>query len=111
MMPKHEGITIKLAGEEYVVPPLSLGQVKRLLPNIEKMQQGTDTLDKFSSVVAIAHAALNRNYPDLKYEDVEELIDMGNFKAVLDAVMGASGFQRGGAQAGSDQTGTKSTPI
>jgi hypothetical protein len=109
-MPKYEGTTINLAGADYIVPPLSLGQVKRLLPNIEKMQQGTDTLDKFSSVVAIAHAALSRNYPDLKYEDVEELIDMGNFKAVLDAVMGASGFQRGEAQAGSDHTGTKSTP-
>lgn len=110
-MPKHDGITIKLAGEDYVVPPLSLGQVKRLLPNIEKMQQGSDTLAKFSSIVAIAHAALSRNYPDLKYEDLEEILDMGNFKTVLDAVMGASGFPRGEAPAESIQTGTKSTPI
>ncbi len=109
-MPKHDGIPLKLGGEEYVVPPLSLGQVKRLLPNIEKMQAGTDTLDKFSSVVAIAHAALSRNYPELKYEDVEELVDMGNFKTVLDAVMGASGLARGEAPAGNAQTGMRSTP-
>ncbi len=105
-MPKHEGITLKLGGEEYVVPPLSLGQVKRLFPVIEKMQSASDTVDKFSSLVAIAHAALSRNYPELKFEEVEELVDMGNFKTVMDAVMGASGFLRGGAPAGSVQTGT-----
>ena len=105
-MPKHDGITLKLGGEEYIVPPLSLGQVKRLFPVIEKMQSAGDTLDKFSSLVAIAHAALSRNYPELKFEEVEELVDMGNFKKVMDAVMGASGFLRGEAPAGSVQTGT-----
>ncbi len=105
-MLKHDGITIKLAGQDYVVPPLSLGQVKRLFPIIEKMQSAGNTVEKFSSLVAIAHAALSRNYPDLKIEEVEELVDMGNFKMVMDTIMGSSGFLPGEAVRGSVQTGT-----
>jgi hypothetical protein len=104
-----EGITIKLNGAEYVIPPLNLGQVKRLLPVLDAMQKTTEPMEKFSSVVTVTHAALSRNYPEMKIEDVEELIDLGNIKMVLDAVMGVSGLLRGEANLGSVLTGIPST--
>jgi hypothetical protein len=106
MDPKFEGVTLKFGEDEFVIPPLNLGQVKRLLPTIEKMQNGTDTIEKFNAVVAVAHAALSRNYPDLKLEQVEEMVDLGNLKKIIDAVMGLSGFLPGEARPGSAQTGT-----
>ena len=101
-----EGIKIKRGEAEYIIPPLSLGQVKKLYPIIEKMQNGTDTLEKFNAVVVVAQAALSRNYPEITAEAIEEIIDLGNIKSIIDAVMGISGFVSGGAPPGSVPTGT-----
>lgn len=103
---KFEGVALKFGEGEFVIPPLNLGQVKRLIPLIEKMRNGTDDAEKFDAVVTVAHAALSRNYPDLTIEQVEEMVDLGNLKKVIDAVMGISGFVSGEAQPGSAQTGT-----
>jgi len=106
-----DGIILKLNGMEYTIPPLTLGQVKRLLPVIEKMQKESEPIEKFESVVKVAHAAFSRNYPDMKVEEIEEMIDLGNMKMVLDAIMGVSGFLRGEADLGSVLTGKISTAI
>ncbi|MBF0462507.1 MAG: hypothetical protein HQL87_14075, partial [Magnetococcales bacterium] len=41
--PRHEGVAIQLAGQEWIVPPLSFGQLKRLLPRFQTMQTGVLT--------------------------------------------------------------------
>lgn len=88
-----DGITMKLAGEEYIVPPLTFRQLKAHYPLIEELNKpDTAPITKMESIVKLTHAALSRNYPDLTIERVEELIDMGNLKAVSEAVLGSSGF-------------------
>jgi len=108
--PKIDGVTMKLGGEDYVIPPLNFRQLKNLYPVIEGMQGETDPLKRFEAVVKITHAALSRNYPEITLETVEDLIDLNNLKSLIDAIMGISGFLRGEAEAGSGLIGTRSMP-
>lgn len=87
-----EGATIKLAGTEYVVPPLNLSSIKRLKADLLKVNSGEANEDAMDSIARIVHAALVRNYPDMTIEQVEEKLDLQNFPQVLAAVMGNSGF-------------------
>ena len=82
-----EGTTLKLRGKEYVIPALSLKQWKKFLPLIRKLQSCGNTAKNITGLATIAHAALSRNYPDLKVEDVEDLIDLSNILTIMEAIM------------------------
>jgi len=107
--PKIDGEKLILGGREFIVPPINLKRLKNLLPLIESLTKETDTLKQMDGTSQILHAALSRNYPEITLDEVEEMIDLGNFMSVLKAVLGGSGFLPGGAMAGNVQTGMKST--
>ena len=48
----------------------------------------------------IVAAALQRNYPEMTPDKVENLLDLGNASAVLNAVLTGSGLKPGGAAMG-----------
>lgn len=88
------GVAITMGGQEWVVPPLTLGQLRRLLPKVRQLseigaQMGETQIGVLVEIVA---AALQRNYPELAAEAVEELLDLGNAAAVLNAVLTGSGL-------------------
>ncbi len=103
-----EGMTLKIGGAEYIIPPLNFRQLKKLYPVIEQMQKTDNPMDQMQAVVTIAQAALSRNYPEMTIEQVEEMIDLNNIRQVIEAIMGISGFLRGEAVRGSVQTGAAS---
>jgi len=108
----YPGIEKELGGKAYVIPPLSLGQVRRLQNQLEKWTGAVD--DKSVAVcIETVHAALSRNYPDVTVEQVEEWLDLGNMVELMQAVMYVSGMLRKAeeekkAQAGMS-TGTSSS--
>jgi len=51
-------------------------------------------------LVDIVTAALQRNYPEMTPGKVENLLDLGNASAVLNAVLTGSGLKPGGVPAG-----------
>ena len=114
---KHQGVTLKLGDRELEIPPLSIGQLKRLAKEVSALQElkpGTainvDMMDMFLNVV---HAALSRNYDDVPREWLEDAVDLGNMVDVINAVMNVSGFERRFNEQGkppSQLTGTGSTP-
>jgi hypothetical protein len=91
------GIEISMGGKDWTVPPLTLGQLRRLTPKLRLMstieERGlTDEhIDTTSEIVA---TALKRNYPEVTVGEVLELLDMGNFQTVLQAVLAGSGLKR-----------------
>jgi hypothetical protein len=91
------GITLAMGGRDWVVPPLTLGQLRRLSPDLGRITSGSKVLDAetIGAVVKIVVAALRRNYPDITDEAAEELLDLGNANAVLAAVLTGSGLRRG----------------
>jgi hypothetical protein len=91
---KHAGITLVLGGQEYVVPPLSLGAWEQMQ---ERMSTFTgDLSDKAQVATAIdaALAALKRNYPSMTREELSDMLDIGNMVDVVGAVMDVSGARR-----------------
>jgi hypothetical protein len=102
------GVTIEMGGQEWQVPPLTLGQLRRLWPKITDLTS-QDTLLIMDAVCEIVAAALSRNYPDMTIERVADLIDLENRERVVNAVMGGSGFLAGEAGAVSRANGAAST--
>jgi hypothetical protein len=92
------GVRLAMGGREWTVPPLTLGQLRRLegLLNVMRgingrgnfMDEGT-----IDAVVAIVGAALRRNYPEVDDDQVADLLDLGNAGTVLAAVLISSGLR------------------
>ena len=94
--PQHEGITVHFAGNDWVVPALSLGQLKKLMPHFQSLQGGQFSIEQIDSTLLVIHAALSRNYPSLQLEDVEDLVDLASMPIIMDAILRASGLVRQG---------------
>jgi hypothetical protein len=88
-------------GKEYEVPSLSFGDVRRFkkdgtldrvpLNGLTVMAGSEEIQD---AAITVLHAALLANYPDLKREEVEAELDLGNTERAMEAVMATSGLKR-----------------
>jgi len=89
------GIMVSMGGQQWTVPPLTLGQLRRLMPKVQQLTEiGSQMGEKqIRILVEIVAAALQRNYPDISVEIVENLLDLGNAGAVLNAVLTGSGLR------------------
>lgn len=87
-----DGIAVRMGGADWVVPPLTLGQMRRLWPTIQKLGDVGAGMDEtqIGTVSEIVAAALSRNYPDMTAEKAEDLLDLGNAATVLHAVLTGS---------------------
>jgi hypothetical protein len=89
------GVMVGMGGQQWTVPPLTLGQLRRLMPKVRQLteigaQMGETQIGVLVEIVA---AALQRNYPEMTTETVENLLDLGNAGAVLNAVLTGSGLR------------------
>ncbi|MGH7116307.1 MAG: hypothetical protein ACREE9_17660 [Stellaceae bacterium] len=89
------GVMVAMGGQEWTVPPLTLGQLRRLMPKVRQLteigaQMGETQIGVLIEIVA---AALQRNYPDMTPETVETLLDLGNAGTVLNVVLTGSGLR------------------
>ena len=116
--PRFAGDPVDLGGMSYIVPPLSLGAVKALLPTIQRIVIGqggavADPFGQLDDVLDICHAALLRNYPELSRDALVELVDLTNFSELVAAVVRRSGLaavqEKNGAAVASPFTGPRST--
>ena len=106
--PKFEGVKVMIGGAEYVVPPLNLRQIKQFQDTIgEQMKKASAAsgdglnLTELDSMKEVILAAMQRNYPELSAEWIDENIDMGNLISVFVAAMGVSGLKKAAAELGS----------
>lgn len=109
------GKWVLIGGEEFLVPPLSLRSVVDLEDRVQALRNieaGRPTPEQMNTVAEIVHAALARNYPSISVDDVGDMLDLGNFDAVLSAVLSIGGFRKEPVASGEVQpeapTGTAS---
>lgn len=86
-----EGVPLILAGNEYLVPALSLAAFRRLGPRLAALESSGDRLAQMGVMGEALHAAMRRNYPELTLEQVEEMFDLRTIEAAFQAVLGQSG--------------------
>ena len=107
--PRFGGEVVKLGGREYAIPSLSVKQARTLWPKIKQLQQGVteDSLpDRMGIAVEVVHAALSRNYPDIKIDEVEDLLDMNDFRRIVLVVTGQGVRQTPGAEPAATEAAT-----
>ncbi len=92
------GVTVAMGGQDWLVPPLTLGQLRRLMPKVRELTEIGASMGEaqIAVLVEIIAVALQRNYPTLTPDKVENLLDLGNAAAVLNAVLTGSGLKPGG---------------
>jgi hypothetical protein len=82
-----------MGGQEFVVPPLTLGQLRRFLPRIKELAgvAGGDMGEpQLAMLIEIVTAAVQRNYPELTIDRAADLLDLGNAVPVLNAILAGS---------------------
>ena len=89
------GVTIAMGGQDWLIPPLTLGQLRRLMPKVRQLIETDASMGEtqISVLVETVAAALQRNYPEATADMVENLLDLGNASAVLNAVLTGSGLK------------------
>ncbi|MGH7044932.1 MAG: hypothetical protein ACREE2_00910 [Stellaceae bacterium] len=89
------GVMVAMGGQQWTIPPLTLGQLRRLMPKVRKLTEIGAQMGETQIIVLveIVTAALQRNYPDMTVETVEGLLDLGNAGTVLNAVLTGSGLR------------------
>jgi hypothetical protein len=96
------GVAVAMGGQDWIVPPLTLGQLRRLMPKVRQLTEIGASMGEaqINVLIDIVTAALQRNYPETTPDKVENLLDLGNASAVLNAVLTGSGLRPGGAAMG-----------
>jgi hypothetical protein len=84
-----------MGGQEWTIPPLTLGQLRRLMPKVRQLSEIGAQMGEtqIAVLVEIVAAALQRNYPDITAGAVENLLDLGNAGPVLNIVLTGSGLK------------------
>src|SRR6201996_2426090 len=92
------GVAVAMGGQDWIVPPLTLGQLRRLMPEVRQLTEIGASMGeaRINVLIDIVTAALQRNYPETTPDNVENLLDLGNASAVLNA----SGLKPGGVAMG-----------
>src|SRR5207247_2059119 len=92
-----EGVKIRLGGKFYIVPAMNNGGFRATRKDREFLRDSLDpesqdiTDEQLDAVHRVIYAGLRRNYPELKIEDLYELVDNRNMMALLQAVGGQGG--------------------
>jgi hypothetical protein len=96
------GVAVAMAGQDWIVPPLTLGQLRCLMPKVRLLTEIGASMgeEQIGVLVEIVAAALQRNYPDMTADKVEHLLDLGNASVVLNAVLTGSGLKPRGTLLG-----------
>ena len=88
-----EGSKMNLGGQDYTVPPLNFRQLKQFGKEIKAVRNlgtSSDPMAELVTLVPVIAAAFKRNYPDLTEDQVMDLLDLGNYRAVFEAVLGVT---------------------
>lgn len=93
---KFRGIPIYFNSKEYIVPPLSVRQFRDNLALLtEPVGDVTpaNAVERMNKFVPVIGMALRRNYPEMKDEELLDLLDLNTFVDALLAVQRASGMK------------------
>lgn len=96
----YQGVTVKIGGREWVVPPLSFGYIVKNGAKLRSPDPAA-TIEAIAAMhIEVAHAALKRNYPELSAEEVGEMLDPNTSLTLFNSIKEASGYKSGEATPG-----------
>jgi hypothetical protein len=93
-MVKIPGVLVTMGGKEREIPPLSFKALKRLGPKLATLNVGSVSEEAVATILEATFLAIQRNYPDVTMEELEDELDVGNMTDVIQAIMDVSGLRR-----------------
>ena len=93
--PKFPGVEVEIGDTTFVVPPLTLGQLKRMAPILEKLGKNDNAappLEQLDDITHLIGEALRRNYPELTDEELLEMLEIKTVSDITEKVMNVSGL-------------------
>lgn len=90
------GIVTNLGGTDYTVPPLNLRLYFQHEKEIEVLSAPAKSsqADYVRAAIVVLLAVLQRNYPEMTRERLEDALDYPALPQVIAAIFGQSGFTR-----------------
>lgn len=112
-----KGVDVVLGPSTYTIPPLNFRMLQELAEQIAIVNKGGSFVSDEATRTAfttVIHASIKRNYPDMTYDQVLDLLDVTNAQKAMLALLGVSGFDKkenanGEGTALGESTGTAST--
>lgn len=107
---RYGGVPFIVGGVTYLCAPLSMGAMKRFQKSVTEITAGkVKPEESVDMMMAVIYSSLQRNYPDMTCEFIDEnILDALNVRVCFQTVLLASGFkpqaEAGNAEAGSSQT-------
>lgn len=107
-----DGVKVRIGRQEFVVPALSVRQVKRfraVLNTLGRFKTAEPTDDEIDGLLEMLHAALSRNYPDVTVDQLADIVDLRNLPEIIGAIVAQTGLEAtkpGEAVQGDPSTGT-----
>jgi len=90
---KFLGVPLYLNGQNYYIPSLSTRDFRANQETlVAPFPEGAAPGDSFDRYIPIILLALNRNYPEVTRENLEEWLDLYTFRQAIATVQGASGI-------------------
>lgn len=98
---QFDGVPIKLGRDAtgqpriLVLPPLSFRSLKQFRTDMAGFDSNAALSDSSIDLVRkLTEAALKRNYPDMDFGFLDDVLDAGNMMHVMQCVMDVSGMKR-----------------
>lgn len=91
---KFDGISVYMAGKDWTIPPLSVRQFRthyRTLLDTDITAE--NFVEKIGSRLPIVLLAIQRNYPDVTEEQLEDMLDVNTLPLVIGAIARSSGIR------------------
>lgn len=109
---KRGGQWITIGTEQYRIPPLAFSAVQELQDEVIGLASMGDrpTPDQMGTVAKIVQSAMARNYPAITTEEVNGMLDLGNYQAVLGAVLAVAGFTKEAADVSGEAKASTGAP-
>lgn len=108
-----DGVKVKIGRREFIVPPLNLRAVKRVGQLVPVMTAGDGSEASIDAAIEVILLAIQRNYPEVTREELEEELDLANLAPISLQIAEASGLvpkAEPGQTTNSASAGTSSTP-
>ena len=116
--PLIPGTHVTVGGHALVIPSLNFRQLKQFNDQLVRFRSvsADSAYDDLTSVIPVIHAAISRNYPSITLEDLEDLVDLGNYRSIIEAVMAVSGItddttRTGAVAPGESQPVPRTSPV
>lgn len=90
---KYPGVPVYMNGQNYYIPSLSTRDFRANYETLTAPATGDGGMvEAFDRYVPIILLAVNRNYPEITKEQLEDWLDIYTFKLAIGAVQNASGM-------------------